>query len=106
MMPMPMPTQPNSRLVPNRALPLAGTALRVDTRGGLARVVLEQRFVNPHAEPLAVTYTLPLPADGAVSGYSFRVGDRRIRGQVDRKKQARERYEEAIARGHTAALLE
>jgi Ca-activated chloride channel family protein len=89
-----------------RTLPLVAASLRVDAGGGLARVVLEQRFGNPHDEPLAVTYSLPLPHDAAVSGFAFRVGDRHIVGEIDRRHDARERFEEALVQGHTAALLE
>ncbi len=106
---MPMPSVPTeSRLVSpeDATLPLRGAALRCDARGGLARVVLEQRFANALNQPLHVTYKLPLPADAAVSGFRFRVGDRVIEGEIDRKAKARERFQEAIARGHTAALLE
>ena len=108
--PAPSPSSPASggRLVATdgRPLPLLGAALRVEARGGLARVVLEQRFRNPHAEPLHVTYLLPLPVDGAVSGFGFRIGERRVVGEVDRRAAARERFEEAILEGRTAALLE
>lgn len=105
---MPMSHVPESRLVTSDAcaLPLRSAALRTSACGGVARVVLEQTFANPHAEPLHVTYTLPLPADAAVSGFRFRIGDRVIEGEIDRRTAARERFEEAIARGHTAALLE
>jgi len=89
-----------------RALPLLGAVLAADAAGGIARVTVEQRFHNPHAEPLAVTYSLPLPADGAVSGFSFRVGGRRTVGEIDRKRAARERYEQALMEGRSAALLE
>jgi Ca-activated chloride channel homolog len=89
-----------------RTLPLRGATLRADARGGIARVVLEQRFANPYAEPLAVTYLMPLPSDGAVSGYAFTIGDKRIVGEVDRRDAARERFEEAIASGRSAALVE
>jgi Ca-activated chloride channel family protein len=89
-----------------RALPLLGTVLSADAGGGLARVTLTQRFRNPHAEPLAVTYSLPLPADGAVSGFAFTIGARRVVGEIDRKRAARERYEQALADGRSAALLE
>jgi Ca-activated chloride channel family protein len=92
--------------VDGRTLPLQGATLRVDACGGLARVVLEQRFRNPHPEPLHVTYLLPLPVDGAVSGFAFRIGERRVVGEVDRRAAARERFEEAILEGRTAALLE
>jgi Ca-activated chloride channel family protein len=89
-----------------RALPLRGASLRADARGGVARVVLEQRFENVHDEPLHVTYLMPLPADGAVSGYAFTLGARRIVGEVDKKKLARERFEQALAEGRTAGLVE
>jgi Ca-activated chloride channel family protein len=89
-----------------RTLPLVATELHADACGGLARAELVQTFTNPYAEPLHVTYQVPLPADAAVSGYRFRVGEREIVGEVDRKDRARERFEQALVEGHTAALLE
>lgn len=87
-------------------LPLRATSLSVDAKAGIARTVLEQRFANVHDVPLTVTYLFPLPHDGAVSGFSFRVGGRRVVGEVDRLEAARERFEEALAEGRSAALLE
>lgn len=89
-----------------RTLPLRGARLRAEAKGGVARAILEQTFHNPYAEPLRVTYRMPLPADGAVSGYAFRIGDRRIVGEVDKKRAARERFERALVEGRTAALTE
>lgn len=89
-----------------RTLPLLASTLRAEAQGGIARLVLEQEFANPYAEPLHVTYRMPLPADGAVSGYAFEIAERVIKGVVDRKAAARERFEQAIASGRTAALLE
>jgi Ca-activated chloride channel homolog len=89
-----------------RTLPLVASELRADACGGLARAELVQTFTNPYAEPLHVTYQVPLPADAAVSGYRFRIGEREIVGEVDRKDRARERFEQALVEGHTAALLE
>ena len=51
-----------------RGLVLRDLSIRADACAGLARVVVEQRFTNPYAEALAVTYQLPLPADGLVAG--------------------------------------
>jgi Ca-activated chloride channel family protein len=97
-----------SRLVAvdGRTLPLVATAIAADACGGLARVVVEQRFRNAHDVPLTVTYSLPLPPDAAVSAYAFRVGDRRVVGEIDRRASARERFEESVLEGKTAALLE
>jgi Ca-activated chloride channel family protein len=89
-----------------RSLPLVAAKLRVLAGGGLARVVLEQTFENPYDDTLRVTYKMPLPVDGAVSGYAFRIGTRTITGRVDRKETARARFEAAILQGKTAALLE
>jgi len=89
-----------------RELSFRGATVHVRAQGGLAVVVLTQRFANPYAEPLSVRYTMPLPADAAVRGYSFLIGSRLVRGQVDRKKAARERFERAVAAGHTAGILE
>src|SRR5215831_16211787 len=89
-----------------RALAFVSAQLRGEAHGGLARLVLEQRFENTYDELLRVTYRMPLPADGAVSGYAFEIGARTITGVVDRKHAARERFERAIVEGKTAALLE
>ena len=89
-----------------RSLALVAARLVGEASGGLARLVLEQRFENAYDDNLRVTYRMPLPADGAVSGYEFVIGERTVRGVVDRKAQARERFERAIASGKTAALLE
>jgi Ca-activated chloride channel family protein len=89
-----------------RALPLARAELTADARGGVARAVLVQVFRNVHPEPLQVTYQFPLPHGGAVSGFAFRLGGTRIVGEVDLLRKARERFEEAIVEGRTAALLE
>jgi Ca-activated chloride channel family protein len=89
-----------------RSLPLVGAKLRGEAKGGIARLVLEQTFANRYDDTLHVTYRMPLPADGAVSGYAFEIADRVIAGKVDRKHEAREQFERAIAEGKTAALLE
>ncbi|MDP3235621.1 MAG: VIT domain-containing protein [Myxococcales bacterium] len=92
--------------VDGRTLPLTGASLTADAKAGVVQVKLTQTFHNPHAEPLRVTYSLPLPADGAVSGFSFTIGDQRIVGEVDTKQQARRRFEDAVLEGRTAAILD
>lgn len=100
--------QEGGRLVSTsgRTLPLEKTELRAESGGGIARTILVQHFRNPYPEALRVTYKLPLPADGAVSGFSFQVGDEVVEGEVDRKQEARARFERALVEGRTAALVE
>jgi Ca-activated chloride channel family protein len=87
-------------------LPLESTALTSEAGGGLARTVLRQRFRNAESVPLEVIYLVPLPADGAVSGYSFELAGVVTRGVVEKTEMARERYEQALIDGKSAALLE
>jgi Ca-activated chloride channel homolog len=89
-----------------KTLPLRSAELRVEARGGIARTILSQRYVNPYDVALAITYLMPLPADGAVSGYAFTIGERRIAGEVDKRASARQRFEQAIASGQTAAIVD
>jgi len=70
-----------------RSLALVAARLVGEATGGLARLVLEQRFENAYDENLRVTYRMPLPADGAISGYEFVIGERTIKGAIDKKTQ-------------------
>jgi len=92
--------------VAGRTLPLRGTEIEVHAGSGLARTLVEQRFHNPYEEPLRVTYLLPLPADAAVAGYAFSLGEARFEARIATREEARERFEQAVLEGHTAALLE
>ncbi len=98
--------RPGLVAVDGRAFPLAGAELRARAGGGLAATTLVQRYRNPYAEPLEVLYTLPLPADGAVTGYTIRAGERVIRGEVERRETAQRKYREALIEGRLAGLLE
>jgi Ca-activated chloride channel homolog len=89
-----------------RALPLVAVRLSAEARGGLCRSVLVQVFENPHPEPLQVSYLFPLPHGGAVSGFSYQLGDRRVVGEVELSARARERFEEAVLSGRSAALVD
>jgi len=89
-----------------RELLLTGVELCARAAGGRAWVTLVQRFQNPFEEPLRLRYLVPLPADAAVSGYEFEVGERRVRGVVRSREEARADFERALVEGRSAALLE
>ena len=89
-----------------RELPLRAVELSAAAAGGIARTELRQIFANPYEEPLKLTYKFPLPADGAVAAYEVLVGQRVIRGQIERRAEARKRYERALVEGRTAGLLD
>src|SRR5579884_1738831 len=87
-------------------LPLKALDVRVRLDGLLARTVVEQTFVNTHAEPLEATYVFPLPDRAAVTAFRLEVAGRIVDGELKERGQARQEYDKAIRAGHRAAITE
>ncbi|KAK1072920.1 hypothetical protein LTR74_002152 [Friedmanniomyces endolithicus] len=69
--------------------------------------VMTQTFSNPSDEAISqARYTFPLYDGVAVTGYTIRYADRVLQGVVKQKDDAKQTYQEAVARGETAGLLE
>jgi Ca-activated chloride channel family protein len=92
--------------VDGRTYPLQSARVVARAEGGVAMTTLTQVYGNPHDEALEVIYTLALPADGVVIGYTIRIGDTSIRGEIETREKAVEAYREAIYAGRTAGLLD
>src|SRR2546428_789693 len=92
--------------VDGKTYPLESARVTSRAEGGIAATRLLQCFSNPHDQALEAIYTLPLPADGAVLGYSIRMGERLIRGEVQPREKGEKAYRDALYDGRTAALLE
>jgi Ca-activated chloride channel family protein len=87
-------------------LPLKHTDVAAQVRGHVAQVRVSQQFHNDRAEPIEVTYTFPLPENSAVDSMRMVIGERVIEGEIQRRAEARDTYEQARADGYTSALLE
>lgn len=87
-------------------LPLKHTAVKAEISGFVAEVLVTQVFGNPSDKYLEAVYVFPLPENAAVSEMTLTVADRVIKGQIKKRAEARELYEEAKAQGKTAALLD
>jgi hypothetical protein len=72
-----------------------------------SRIVLSQTFVNPSSlEINECNHVFPLYDGVRVVGFSCEIGSRTIHGVVKEKTKAKKLYDEAVARGETAGLLE
>jgi Ca-activated chloride channel family protein len=87
-------------------VPLAGVAIAARLAGPSAEVVMRQRFVNAEARPIEAVYLFPLPTDAAVSGFGVEIDGRRIEGRVEEREKAFETYDDALADGHGAFLVD
>ena len=88
------------------ACPLKHTDVAAEISGFVARVVVTQTFANPFPDPVEAVYTFPLSDRAAVDDMTMRTGDRVIRGEIQRREDARRTYDAARAAGQLASLLD
>jgi Ca-activated chloride channel family protein len=87
-------------------LPMIASKIALDVRGPLVTASVAQTFRNDSDRVVEATYIFPLPADAAVSAMTIEIGSRHIHAQIARRAEAAQRYEDAIAAGVGAGLLE
>ena len=89
-----------------RPLPLEGVRVTAEISGAASRVVMAQRYRNAEAVPVEAVYVFPLPEGAALCGLLIETGGRRINGRVLEREEAFAAYDDALAGGHGAALLD
>lgn len=94
------------RTTSGEPVPLLGVALGGDVFGAHARLVLRQRYKNREASPIEAVYTFPIPGDATLVGFAMECEGRRIEAEVKEREEAFQAYDDAISKGHGAALLE
>ncbi|MBI2893567.1 MAG: TonB family protein [Deltaproteobacteria bacterium] len=82
------------------------TSIDARVSGFVARIEVDQLFVNPTGHALDAAYLLPLPSESAVDALEMVVGGREIHAEIRRRADARATFEAARASGRTASLLE
>ena len=81
------------------------TSISARVTGNVARVHVTQKFENPGDDWVEGLYVFPLSAGAAVDELEMLVGERRIRGEIQRKEEARATYERARSEGRRASLV-
>lgn len=87
-------------------LPLEHTAVDANIIGAVASVEVTQRFANPFDHPIELEYLFPLPHEAAIVDYSITIGERTISADLKEREKAKQVYQEAVAEGKRASLLE
>ncbi|GHH27484.1 VIT domain-containing protein [Lentzea cavernae] len=87
-------------------LPLEHLDVRAEVTGLIGRVVLTAGFVNTYDTALEATYVFPLPDRAAVTGMKMTAGDRTVEADLQERAQARQTYDDAIAAGKRASIVE
>ncbi|MBE9143177.1 VIT domain-containing protein [Planktothrix mougeotii] len=110
-MPQNIKDQPSGLYIqsPNKesiAFPLKHTNVIAKIAGNLSRVEVTQSFENPFTTTLEAVYIFPLPDEAAVDEMLIQIGDRTIKGNIKKREEAQQIYEQAKQQGRTAGLLE
>lgn len=87
-------------------LPLSSVDVHTQLVDRVATVTMRQSFTNPYSDFLEAVYIFPLSGGIAVNHFEMRVGERKLVGAIEERKEARRQYEEARKEGKRTALLE
>jgi Ca-activated chloride channel family protein len=87
-------------------LPMLDSKMAVTVRGPIVETTVTQTFKNDSDNATEATYIFPLPADAAVSAMAIDLGTRKIHAAIEARDKAQARYEEAVAHGLGAGMLE
>jgi Ca-activated chloride channel homolog len=87
-------------------VPLEGVRVSGSILGRGARVKVAQRFRNAEKTAIEAVYRFPLPETAAVCGFTALLAGRRVAGSVEERDKAFEMYDDAMARGDGAYLLD
>jgi Ca-activated chloride channel family protein len=94
------------RPVPQGSVTRVRTDVSVAITGRVARVTVEEYFLNNGPMLGEANYVYPLPPDAAFGGLSLWQGDQEMKGEMLDATQARNIYEEIVRRRRDPALVE
>jgi Ca-activated chloride channel family protein len=97
---------PSLKTIDSRNVLLQSANVRVDIRDYLARTRMEYHFVNCEDVNIEAVYTFALPIDGVLTKLGIVIGQRELKGIAVEKREAQERYEDAISDGDSPIMLE
>jgi Ca-activated chloride channel family protein len=93
-------------LVEGEPIPLEGVSVEATIKDFCSRVTLTQRYRNQEAKPVEAVYVFPLEDGAAVCGFEALIDDVHVVGEDQEREKAFETYDEALAQGHGAYLLD
>lgn len=87
-------------------IPLVGLSYEGKLRGLAMELIIRQRYRNTEINPLETVYTFPVPDGAAVCGVTVSTADRVLKAEVEEREKAFDKYDDALAEGHGAMLLD
>ena len=82
------------------------SAATMTVTGLINHVVVTQHYRNENPFAVNARYVFPLPEESAVHAMTMHIGERVIKGEIDKKAQAELRFQQAQQAGKQAALVQ
>jgi Ca-activated chloride channel family protein len=90
----------------NKNLPLEDVNVHIKVVNGVASFELRQVYKNEEKQSLEIEYNFPINPEYSVTALNVKIGDKTVEGKVIKKEKAEEKYDDAIAAGHTAVKMD
>jgi hypothetical protein len=100
------PTSTTGLLVDNQPIPLQGVKIDATLTDVCTRVTIIQHYRNLESHPVEAVYVFPLDETAAVCGFEAIIDDVHVVGKVTERDEAFATYDDALAAGHGAYLLD
>ncbi|HSB73716.1 MAG TPA: VIT domain-containing protein [Candidatus Methylomirabilis sp.] len=85
---------------------MQGVVVEAWLRDLTTEVTITQRYRNAEANPIETVYVFPLEEGAAVCGFEAWIGSVHVVGEVMERNEAFDAYDDALAAGHGAYLLD
>lgn len=85
---------------------LSDVSVSAVLRDLLGEVTVSQTYLNDEQVNIEAVYTFPLPLDAVLLDLQVEIGGRVLKGVVVEKQAAEEEYEDAVASGDAAVMLQ
>lgn len=63
-------------------------------------------FTNPLKNALEVSYFMQMDKDTIFSGLKSKVDDKEVEAEIEKREKAAQKYDDAVASGHSAVIAE
>ena len=97
--------RPVNPSVPAGEVRRTASQVRIAVDGRVARIEVEERFLNAGSRLAEGSYLYPMPGEAVFTNFSLWMGDQEVRGETMNAEQARAIYEEIVRRKKDPALL-
>jgi len=88
-----------------KVVPLQSVHIRAQIVDVTVQVIVYQVYRNTSSTPIEAKYVFPLDDNSTVCDFEAYINNKRIKGVVKEKEQAKQEYRQAIEKGHGAYLM-